>query len=214
MGVSFYDDAYFAWQRAVGEFGGTANLPKFARFVAPTDTVLDFGCGGGYTLARLSCAKRIGVDVNAHALSEARRQGIEVIPLESVPSGSVDLVISDNALEHLECPIDAVKSFFRVLKPGQRAVVVVPCESILMGDRGPDDRDQHLHSWSPGALANLFRTAGFEVIESKPYIHRWPPKCVALQRLLGWRLFHLACRLWGSLSWTMMQVRIVARKPA
>ena len=44
---------YFDFQASIGEFGGWANVTKFSDYVAPGDTVLDFGCGGGYLLKNL-----------------------------------------------------------------------------------------------------------------------------------------------------------------
>lgn len=47
MENSNYDKKYFDWQKTIGEFGGKANLFKFEDNIKNTDTVLDFGCGGG-----------------------------------------------------------------------------------------------------------------------------------------------------------------------
>ena len=52
-----YDDAYFSWQKTIGEFGGWACLTMFADYIKPADRVLDFGCGGGYLLSRIDMHK-------------------------------------------------------------------------------------------------------------------------------------------------------------
>ncbi len=60
-----YDVDYFAWQKKIGLFGGKANSFKFARTVNKTDTVIDFGCGGGFLLKQLDCAEKIGIEPNS-----------------------------------------------------------------------------------------------------------------------------------------------------
>lgn len=47
MNEMYYGEKYFEWQKAVGEFGGRANLFKFEKYIKENDNVLDFGCGGG-----------------------------------------------------------------------------------------------------------------------------------------------------------------------
>jgi len=208
-----YDDAYFRWQQDVGRFGGWANLPKFQHQVDPTHDVLDFGCGGGYLLARLECQSRIGVEVNPSAADQARSNGIEVHPtLAGVADSSIDLAISNNALEHTLNPLNELKDLRRVLRPGGQAVFVVPCENIS-SSYDADDVNHHLYSWSPMCLGNLFTEAGFEVLEAKPYIHKWPPRPQRVARLLGRRGFDVVCRLWGRVRRSWFQVRIVAQKP-
>ena len=51
----YYNKKYFSWQSRVGEFGGRANLSKFAKFIRPDHHVIDYGCGGGYLLKNIKC---------------------------------------------------------------------------------------------------------------------------------------------------------------
>ena len=48
-----YNSDYFEWQRKIGMFGSRANSFKFNRSIRPYDTVVDFGCGGGFLLKKL-----------------------------------------------------------------------------------------------------------------------------------------------------------------
>jgi SAM-dependent methyltransferase len=208
-----YDAKYFAWQATVGEFGGWANLTKFNRWVRVTDTVLDFGCGGGYLLKQLPCARKLGVEPAAPAAAVARGNGVEVFTrAEDVPDNVVDVVISNHALEHTLFPLTELRMLLTKLRPGGKIVFVVPCESIHYAYR-PNDINHHLQTWSPMCLGNLFTEAGFNVIESKAYIHKWPPGARHIARLGGRWGFDLACRIYGQLARTWFQVRIVAEKP-
>ncbi len=209
-----YDEEYFNWQASIGEFGGWANRTKFEAYISQADTVLDFGCGGGFLLKGLQCQRRLGVEVNPAAATTAKENGIDVYSCaDDVEDASIDVIISNNALEHTLMPLQELQSLYKKLKPGGRIVFVVPCESISFAYK-PDDVNRHLFSWSPMCLGNLFDEAGFEVHESKPYIHKWPPRFRWFARLGGRTFFELSCRVWGRLARQWFQVRVVASKPA
>jgi len=206
-----YDKKYFERQSPIGEFGGWANQTKFLNYIGSNSHVLDFGCGGGFLLASLQCAKKVGVEVNPSAAEVAKSKGIEVYSsVAEVPDDYVDVIISDNALEHTLHPLEELKLLHRKLKKGGKIIFVVPCESISHHYK-PNDINHHLYSWSPMCLGNLFSEAGFQVIESKPYIHKWPPKYHLIAKL-GRTFFEIACRIYGRIERSWFQVRIVAEK--
>ncbi|HEX6840364.1 MAG TPA: class I SAM-dependent methyltransferase [Stellaceae bacterium] len=213
---TFYNERYFRnrYRDTDADFGAAANLHYFKPFVGEAMTVVDFGCSGGWTLSKLDCAEKIGIEINPVARDFAE-QNFRITAYESfepVQGESADLVVSNHALEHTLEPARHVSEAFRVLKRGGRAVFVVPCEGVL-SSYSDNDPDQHLYTWSPANLGNLFRVCGFTVIESKPFLYRFPPKPRRIQAMLGWRGFHIATRLWAYVYWRMMQVRLVAVKP-
>lgn len=205
-----YDDSYFDWQSSIGSFGGWANRVKFIRYIGSNSDVLDFGCGGGFLLSGLQCGKKMGVEINPTAIESARQKGIQVFErVADVPDEIADVIISDNALEHTLQPLEELKSLHRKLKRGGKIIFVVPCESISYRYQ-PNDVNHHLFSWSPMCLGNLFTEAGFSVIESKPFIHKWPPNYRLVARLLGKTLFNIICRIYGRMERSWFQVRVVA----
>lgn len=209
-----YSEEYFAWQRQIGEFGGIANKIKFEKFVKPTDYVVDFGAGGGFLIEQLNCKKRLGVEINPAARKEAERRGLSMVDgLDKIESGTVDLVITHHALEHTDSPLDHLKEIFRILKPNGRVVCVVPCESISYRYI-ENDINFHLYTWSPMCLGNLMVRAGFKVLESEPYLHKWPPYFYQIQKIFGWALFHVICRIWARIERKFFQIRCVAIKQA
>jgi SAM-dependent methyltransferase len=210
--AAHYDADYFDWQQDLGRFGGWANQTKFAGFISPTDTVLDFGCGGGYLLEQLNCAERIGIEVNPVALEEARKRVPVVYQnVNEVQSDSVDVVISNNALEHTLHPLKELESLYRILRPGGRIVMAVPCERESYS-YAPNDINFHLYSWSPMAIGNLLTQAGFNVEKSEPYLHKWPPHYLKIAKF-GRTVFEIACKIYGRLNRKWVQVRAVAIKP-
>jgi len=50
-------EEYFRYLNDFACRGGELNKRKFTPYISPTDNVLDFGCGAGWLLAALQCAK-------------------------------------------------------------------------------------------------------------------------------------------------------------
>lgn len=209
-----YDASYFAFQRIVGNFGKQANLIKFEEFVRPTDTVIDFGAGGGFLLSQVSCAQKIGVEVNPSGRANGASLGVRMVErFADLPDEIADVVISNHALEHTDRPLDHLREAYAKLKPGGLAVFVIPCEQTGYRWR-PNDVNFHMYSWGPMTFGNLFTRVGFEVLESKPFWHKWPPHYLLIQRLFGWTVFHMIACIYSHLARHYVQVRCVARKPA
>lgn len=208
-----YDETYFKYQSPMGKIGGIVNVSKFDGYISHTDVVLDFGCGGGYILSRIDCARRLGVEVNPVAQHEARANGLEVYTfLSEVDIESVDVVISNHALEHTRLPFSELQEMHRVLRPNGRVVIVVPCESVFRPYQAADP-NHHLFSWSPMCMGNLLLEAGFQDVESRAYIRRAPPKVGStIARLGGQGLYELSSRVYGWLNPTLSQVRATGVK--
>lgn len=161
--ATYYDQKYFDAQKKVG----LNNVKLIGHFFEPhvksDDHVLEFGCGGGYLLASLNCARRVGFDINPSALENARRLGVETTDnLEDLNDQSFDLVISNSALEHTPTPYEDLVKLRRKLKANGKLVVRVPHETIGW-EYKPEDWNYHLFTWSPMAIGNLCNEAGFDV---------------------------------------------------
>ncbi len=139
--------------------------------VAPT--VVDVGCSTGYLLAdlhvRLPDAKLIGVDLVAGGLRKAHTHVPDALLLRAdacalpLQDACVDVAVSANLLEHVPDDERALVEIFRVLRPGARAVIVVPvnpgsydCYDRLLG---------HERRYARGELARKARGAGLRVLQ-------------------------------------------------
>jgi len=208
-----YDERYFAWQKTIGEFGGIANQFKFESHIRPADTVLDFGCGGGYLLKNLNCARRVGLEVNPAAAQRAKENGVEChAVLDTIADSSIDVVISNHALEHVPCPFQTLAALKAKLIPNGRLVIVVPCEATI-APYNCEDINRHLYTWNPQILGNLAREAGYTVEQVSPIFHKWPPRFLDVQKNFGWNPFHLIARLYGRYKRLDFQVKLVACNP-
>ncbi|KAI95760.1 arsenite S-adenosylmethyltransferase [Rhodomicrobium udaipurense JA643] len=166
---------------------GCGNPTALAQ-LAPGETVLDLGSGGGIDV--LLSARRVGPTGKAYGLDmtddmlalarENQKQAgvenveflkgeIEAIPL---PDNSVDVIIS-NCVINLSGDKDRVlREAFRVLKPGGRFAV----SDIVTRGEIPDDIRKNVLAWAgciagaleEGEYAGKLAAAGFEAIGIEP----------------------------------------------
>jgi SAM-dependent methyltransferase len=113
------------------------SIYRFFSTYAEGRRVFDAGCGTGYgafLLARAGARSVLAVDIDRRSLAFARRHfahpaiRYETADLNTprIPSGSVDLVVSSNVLEHLTAPAGFVAEVHRALPEGARAILAVP----------------------------------------------------------------------------------------
>ena len=163
-------DDYYALRKARrNDFIQEKRADFFNKFTNDDSIVLDFGCGTGGILERLNTGKKIGVEVNPPSVAEAQSKGIEIhADTTTLPQESVDLFISNHALEHVSNPFEHICGGLRALKKGGQAVLVVPAETPASKNSRltHQDKDYHLYSWTPRTFANLLKEAGFEVEQS------------------------------------------------
>jgi SAM-dependent methyltransferase len=148
-------------------------LPRDAR-------ILDYGYGtGSWLLAmRLSGYSRLlGWDIaaNTERREELTAHGIEVVPpdgLDRLDAASLDCVRLEHVFEHLVEPLAALRSLYRLLKPGGLLVMTFP--SIYPWLRVKDlaaspflahmQLPIHLRHHSIESSGKLLSAAGFETI--------------------------------------------------
>jgi SAM-dependent methyltransferase len=210
-----YDAKYFKWQESIGEFGGWASYYMFKTSIKPEDTVIDFGCGGGFLLNNLDCREKIGIEPNSTVVDALRRKNIRHFfnsteALHELGEGIADVIISNHALEHTLNPLQEIKNLLPLLKRGGIFHILVPCEAISTKYR-VTDINHHLFTWCPQNLGNLFTEAGYKVDYSKPYVHKWPPFYCQFSSL-GWPIFNILCRVYGQIDRRSFQVELRATK--
>ena len=150
------------WQILTGNF--------FSRWIRPTDTVLDLGCGYGEFSNNIVAGKKFAMDLNPSAQSYL---GPEVQLLEQdcslpwpLPDNSLDVVFTSNFLEHLrEKPAlqATVGEAFRCLKPGGLFIALGPNIKYLAGEYW--DFFDHYTALTELSLAEALTMTGFKVEE-------------------------------------------------
>ena len=138
-------------------------------------SVLELGCGGGDLLCRLAALgwRAEGVDVDRHAIQNARQKGLNVkagrVEDLGYPPDCFDAVIMVHVIEHIHDPRRFLQECHRILKPGGQLSLVTPnAGSFLHRIFGrswfPLEPPRHLHIFTIAAIKTLLEEAGFETV--------------------------------------------------
>ena len=146
-------------------------------------TILDAGCGEGFTLARLK-NNRIGERLEGIEYSlEAISLGKKMYPSISIKQGDIyalpyndnsfDLVICSEVLEHLEHPEKALTEVIRVSK--KYCLLSVPNEQFFMISnflRGKNlsrwgNDIEHINHWSKTSFEKFVKESGLNIRVTK-----------------------------------------------
>ncbi|MGC4073498.1 MAG: class I SAM-dependent methyltransferase [Nibricoccus sp.] len=165
-----------------------------SRGLGNTDSVclLDAGCGTGGFLRRIEKAqprwKLSGVDISPLACGHARRRvsaEIQQASVTALPFGdsTFDGIVSADVLYQVERPVEALKEFFRCVRPGGVVVVNVAAYRWLWSYH--DEMVQSKHRFTRGEMVRLMEQAGFTV-EASTYWNTLPFPLVVVRRKLMW----------------------------
>ncbi len=206
--------AYADWQLRAVDIMGKEAARRFRPYVYASDDCLDFGCGGGSILAALKVASRRGVEPNEQPRINATRRGIDAVAsLADVPSESVDVVISNHALEHCRSPFEELTQMQRVLRPQGRLVLVLPMDDWRRSRRFlAQDINDHLYAWAPLHIGNLVTDVGLHVDSVDIIRHAYPLGVRLLWQGLPEMVFDVICGVW-SVLFLRRQIRVVAHRP-
>ena len=172
-----------------------------ARFLDPVDLdgklVLDAGCGiGGLTHALVARGARVvALDVGPHlaATTMGRCQCEAVVGTLSalgLASGTFDVVLSSEAVEHTPDPERSVLELYRVVKPGGHLVLSTPNRlwqapvraASALRLRPYDGFENFL--W-PSQLRGVLERAGGQLQDHRG-LHLWPFQISSLHRASTW----------------------------
>jgi SAM-dependent methyltransferase len=208
---AFSEDDFVTHKGGSAETAGRLNRAKFVSFVSPTDSVLEFGCGGGWLLKGIDARRRVGVEPNSTARAVCASNGIEVYAsVGEVPEGGFTRIISNHFLEHLPDPVHSLRELRNLLDPDGRLVLVVPIDDWRVQKTIADDVDHHLQTWTPPLLANTLTEAGFAPLSVTVLTHAWPIAWDRLSTTLPPSLFDALCRTWA-IAFKRRQLMAVAK---
>ena len=134
--------------------------------------LLDFGCGHGKLLRRMSAAgwDVVGLDFSEQAVAAVRQAGLKAyqgtLPHPEIPPQSFDAVVMEHALEHVPDPLPVLRAAREVLRPGGVLLVHVPnfqaWEVMRFGEFAIQvDLPRHLLHFEPPTLRRMLESAGF-----------------------------------------------------
>ncbi|GLX05132.1 MULTISPECIES: class I SAM-dependent methyltransferase [unclassified Microbispora] len=144
-----------------------AMLARELRRLGPPGRALDIGAaGGGNTRVLVEHGwDALAADYSETAVELAVRRGLRAIHADAcdlpLPGESFDLVLAFDVLEHIEDDHTAARELVRVLRPGARALITVPCDMALWSAH--DVASFHFRRYAREELTALLRGAGLVV---------------------------------------------------
>ncbi len=141
--------------------------------------ILDCGCGFGYGdayLGRKTACSVVGIDKSTDAITFAKKHysselvSFREASVTDLPFGSksFDFALSIGVLQQLKLgdAKTAISQMFRVLRPGGRAILLLPNRDViskLYAKYGGNP--YHKHEFNPAELAACLNEAGFSVTD-------------------------------------------------
>jgi SAM-dependent methyltransferase len=151
------------------------NLLEVARYRPPPGRLLDIGCGPGLLLEEAAALgwKASGVEPSIWAVEEGHRRGLEIqrgtsdnVDLES---GSFDVIVANDVIEHVPDPPGFGRRLFELLKPGGVVYLCTPDVSSVVARTLRrwwwSVLPGHLFYFSPETLARVLQAAGLRVLK-------------------------------------------------
>lgn len=158
------------------------SLVNLAKPVKPV-TVLDVGCGEGFSLVNLRRSKIGKVYEGIDYSRDAIRLGKKLYPKLNIKLGNIydlpyknsafDLVICTEVLEHLENPHEALSEIKRIAK--KYIILSVPNEpfftlaNLLRGKyiKSFGNNPEHINHWTAAGFKKFLRTNGLKISTTK-----------------------------------------------
>jgi SAM-dependent methyltransferase len=141
-------------------------VSHLARQLVP-GRALDVGAAGGGNTRVLKDHgwSTVAAELNPVAAGIARDRGLPIVRADvcqlPVLSGSIDLVLSFDVLEHIDDDEAAATEMVRVLRPGGTAFVAVPADPRLWSKH--DEAVGHVRRYTRAELVSVLNRAGLQV---------------------------------------------------
>lgn len=181
-----YDEKYWAWQANMNKFGAAIKGDVIKHLIKsnkdkPPQTILEFGCSGGYILDAMPVAQKYGVEINPSSRAFAKKNFPkiqEVFPRpEDIPQSlQFDVIYTTSVLEHVDCPLCELRKLKEKLKPTGMLVVGLKNDGADMKQTFANygnEPNHHIYTWNPLLLANLLDSAGYKVCNSVGEFSAW-----------------------------------------
>ena len=188
--------------------------------------ILDAGCGSGRNMIELARHGTVtGVELSSTSVALARERGVGEVIEGSVldmpfQSGSFDLAVSLDVIEHLDEDVLALRELRRVVSPGGALLVTVPAYQWLWS--GHDEINHHCRRYTRRTLQHAAESAGWETVRTTYFNSLLLPVAIALRivdRLSPARATESSLDLWippEPLNWLLerplqLEASVIAR---
>lgn len=140
--------------------------------ISPTAKILDIGSSGGILVLELikrGYSNVYALDYSKDAIDLCQARGLKNSFVmdghnPEFPDNEFDVIIASDCLEHLADDRLALQNWYRILKPGGKAIIYVPAFMWLWS--GHDDINFHYRRYTSKELLRKLKDGGFEILET------------------------------------------------
>lgn len=195
----YYDKKYFKkYQSNIGAFAAIVFSKFYNKHININDTVLDFGCGGGFMLENIEAKRKIGVEINKYAIKILKEKEIECYSnLNSIDDFSVNIIIMHSVIGHLENPIEVLRTLKKKLKKNGYIILYLIHDKYNYDLK--NDKNNIFFSFSKRNIRNISNLLELELTRSIHFKKKWPPKYEVIYGMLGLKLFEIISFFYGSI---------------
>lgn len=206
-----YND--FAAERLRGNFGEMGSWRLILPYLENRKT-LDIGCADGLYLKYMN-KDSVGIEQVPELVSRAKLNGLKVIMgdiiegIKDLDDNEFDAVLFSHVLEHVDCPIHALREIARVLKSSGILILGLPIENNIYRDMLRMDYfdGTHIYAFTIRNAIKLLKETGFEPIKVIYHL----PKCrsnLGLNILKIWNVIPFPFREYFSMAyWIIAEKR-------
>ena len=135
-------------------------------------TLIEIGCGNGRFLELVrdrSTVSGIGLDITQNAVDECHRKGLvaHAVAIDAfIPDKPADFVVAFHCLEHVERPLELVKSMAGLLAPGGQIFIATPYSPMCFEGQWYDPMNHpphHMSRWNAKSYRQLARQLGMQI---------------------------------------------------
>jgi SAM-dependent methyltransferase len=152
--------------------------------------ILDAGCGSGRNMVELARLGTVtGIELSGTSVTLARERGVGEVIEGSVlempfETGSFDLAVSLDVIEHLDQHLEALRELRRVVAPGGALLVTVPAYGWLWS--GHDEINHHFRRYTRRSLQRVAQQAGWQQVRTTYFNSLLLPVAILLRALDRW----------------------------
>jgi SAM-dependent methyltransferase len=151
---------------------GKAEFHEAAKWIRPTDDVLEIGCGSGNFASVIECRSYTGLEFSREAVDKSVAAGLNVHSQAirehaGAYQARYDVVCYFQVLEHVEKPGEFIADSLRCLRPGGRLILAVPSQDSFI--RNAENfylnmPPHHASKWTDRSLSALARLHRLELV--------------------------------------------------
>jgi 2-polyprenyl-3-methyl-5-hydroxy-6-metoxy-1,4-benzoquinol methylase len=140
------------------------------KFIRKNDSVLDIGCGPGYTTKIIhdNGIKVLGIDLNEQLVSMAKKEGLPVEKLDALEAiekkgEDYSFFLMSDFVEHV--PLQVVFDILKKIKliKGARIFICTPNLDSIMGFKFWFHMPTHVNAMHPYVIRKMLENLGFEI---------------------------------------------------